>query len=301
MTQQLDYLPMGNSETVPVRKAVIPVAGLGTRFFPVTKRVPKALLPVLSTPLIQYAVEDAVSAGITDIAFVEDANMVSPYFEFSQELDDVLRDRGKDDLADSVAEVCGMAAFASVIQPEPLGLGHAVLMAKEFVGDDPFVVLLPDEVLLGEPSATAQLLDVKSRVGGTAIGLMRTSWDDVHTKGIVAGDAVANAVIAIDTMVEKPPRSEAPSNSAIVGRYGFDATIFEKLEQVEPGAGGEIQLTDAMAACIGIEPVHGVELDAKRFDAGVPEGMFGATLHQAAKDSTMRKMILDFARDLSEG
>lgn len=288
------------SHSNPVRKAVIPVAGLGTRFFPVTKRVPKALLPVLSTPLIQHAVEDAVSAGITDIAFVEDANMVSPYFEFSRELDDVLRERGKGDLADSIAGICGMASFASVIQPEPLGLGHAVLMAKEFVGDEPFVVILPDEVLWGEPSATAQLLEVKRKFGGTVIGLMRTSWDDVHTKGIVAGARVADAVIEIDTMVEKPPRSEAPSNLAIVGRYGFAATIFDKLADVEPGAGGEIQLTDAMAACIGKSPVHGIELAAQRFDAGVPEGMFGATLYQAAKVETMRQMIVEFAEQLSD-
>lgn len=284
-----------------VRKAVIPVAGLGTRFFPITKRVPKALLPVLATPLIQHAVEDAVSGGITDVVFVEDANMVSPYFEFSPELDDVLRERGKGDLADSIADICGMASFESVIQPEPLGLGHAVLMAKDFVGNDPFVVLLPDEVLWGEPSATAQLLEVKSKYGGTVIGLMRTSWDDVHTKGIVAGNTVEDGVIAIDTMVEKPPRNEAPSNLAIVGRYGFDATIFDELADVEPGAGGEIQLTDAMVACIGNEPVHGVELMADRFDAGVPEGMFGATLYQAAKDATMRQMILDFAAELESG
>ena len=290
---------MNESTTSIVRKAVIPVAGLGTRFFPVTKRVPKALLPVLSTPLIQHAVEDAVRAGITEVAFVEDANMVSPYFEFSAELDEVLRERDKGDLADSIVDICGMASFESIIQPEPLGLGHAVLMAKDFVGQEPFVVLLPDEVLWGEPSATAQLLEVKSQFGGAVIGLMRTRWDDVQTKGIVSGGEIADGVIGIDTMVEKPPRSEAPSNLAIVGRYAFDATIFDKLADVEPGAGGEIQLTDAMVACIGNEPVRGIELSAQRFDAGVPEGMFGATLYQAAKDATMRQMILDFAAELA--
>ncbi len=290
---------MNESTTSIVRKGVIPVAGLGTRFFPVTKRVPKALLPVLSTPLIQHAVEDAVRAGVTEVAIVEDANMVSPFFEFSAELDEVLRERDKGDLADSIVDICGMASFESIIQPEPLGLGHAVLMAKDFVGQEPFVVLLPDEVLWGEPSATAQLLEVKSQFGGAVIGLMRTSWDDVHTKGIVAGGAIADGVIGIDTMVEKPPRSEAPSNLAIVGRYAFDATIFDKLADVEPGAGGEIQLTDAMVACIGNEPVHGIELRAQRFDAGVPEGMFGATLYQAAKDATMRQMILDLAAELA--
>ena len=290
---------MDEMSNATIRKAVIPVAGLGTRFFPVTKRVPKALLPVLSTPLIQHAVEDAVSAGVTAIAFVEDYNRVSPYFEFSSELDDLLRERGKGELADSIRNICECAEFKSLFQPEPLGLGHAVLMARDFVGDDPFVVLLPDEILWSRPSAIAQLVNTKSEHGGTVIGLMPTSWDDVHTKGIAAGRKLDGDVIAIDAMVEKPSREDAPSNLAIVGRYAFDSDIFDQLEAVEPGAGGEIQLTDAMIACLGRSPVHGLVLDAVRFDAGVPEGMFAATLHQAAKDPAMRQMIIDLATRLT--
>ena len=295
---RLDSDCMNEVSNNTVKKAVIPVAGLGTRFFPVTKRVPKAMLPVLSTPLIQHAVEDAVSAGVTDIAFVEDHNKVSPYFEFSSELDDLLRERGKDDLAKSIRDVCESAKFHSLIQPEPLGLGHAVLLARDFVGDDPFVVLLPDEVLWGQPSAVAQLIDTKTKFGGIVVGLMPTSWDDVHTKGIAAGRELSGGVIAIDTMVEKPPRENAPSNLAIVGRYVFDSDIFDRLQAVQPGAGGEIQLTDAMAACLGQLPVHGLVLDALRFDAGVPEGMFAATLHQGSKDPAMRQMIIDLAKEL---
>lgn len=295
---RLDSGCMVEVSNAKVTKAVIPVAGLGTRFFPATKRVPKALLPVLSTPLVQHAVEDAVSAGVTDIAFVEDYNRVSPYFEFSSELDDLLRERGKGDLADSIRDICECAEFKSLIQPEPLGLGHAVLMARDFVGDDPFVVLLPDEILWGRPSAVAQLASTKSEFGGTVVGLKPTSWDDVHSKGIAAGRKLDGGVIAIDTMVEKPSREDAPSNLAIVGRYAFDAGIFDHLEAVEPGAGGEIQLTDAMIACLGQSPVHGLVLDAVRFDAGVPEGMFAAALHQGAKDPTMRQMIIDLAQEL---
>ena len=287
--------------TLGVSKAVIPVAGLGTRFFPVTKRVPKALLPVLSTPLIQHAVEDAVGSGVTDIVIVEDQNKVSPYFDYSIELDDILRERDKPDLADSIRGIHEMASVTSVIQPEPLGLGHAVLLAREFVGDEAFAVLLPDEILWGDVSATAQLARVKSDLGGTVIGLMPTSWDDVHTKGIAAGGEVADGVIEIETMVEKPAREDAPSNLAIVGRYVFDATIFDKLQDVSAGAGGEIQLTDAMVATLGVEPVHGVLLNSVRFDAGVPEGMFGATLYQAAKDDEMRRMIVEFAATLTDG
>ena len=230
---------MTNDRNAAVRKAVIPVAGLGTRFFPVTKRVPKALLPVLSTPLIQHAVEDAVSAGISDVIFVEDENSVSPYFDLSSELYDLLHARGKSDLAESIKGICEMARFESVIQEEPLGLGHAVSLARDFVGDDPFVVLLPDEVIWGEPSAVSQLLTVKSEFGGTVVGLMPTSWDDVDTKGIVGGQELREGIISIDVMVEKPPRQDAPSNLAIVGRYAFDADIFDLLDAVEPGAGGD--------------------------------------------------------------
>lgn len=290
---------MDQAPTGAVTKAVIPVAGLGTRFFPVAKQVPKALLPIISTPLIQHAVDDAVSAGVTDIAIVEDYNRVSPYFGFSAELDDLLRERGKEELAESVRAICESADFRSLIQEDPLGLGHAVWLAREFVGDDPFVVLLPDEVLWGKPSAVTQIVGAKSAFGGTVVGLMPSSWDDVHTKGIAAGRELNGGVISIDQMVEKPLREEAPSNLAIVGRYAFDSDIFDHLETVEAGAGGEIQLTDAMIACLGQSPVHGLILDAVRFDAGVPEGMFAATLHQGAKDATMRQMILDLAEELT--
>ncbi len=281
-----------------ITKAVIPVAGLGTRFLPVTRSVPKALLPVLDKPLIQYAVNDAVEAGITDIAIVEDARSVGSYFHSMPDLELKLREAGRDGLADEMVEISSCARITSIKQLEPLGLGHAVLLAKNFIGDEPFAVLLPDEILWGDHSSTAQVLDVRDRYGGNVIAVTETSWDDVHTKGIVAGPSVEPNVIAIKEMVEKPKREDAPSNLAIIGRYALEPTVFDYLSQRRRGAGGEIQLTDAIIECMDELPTHGVIVDATRYDAGVPEGMFGATLHQAAKNPTMRQMIVDFAAEL---
>ncbi len=281
-----------------ITKAVIPVAGLGTRFLPVTRSVPKALLPVLDIPLIQYAVDDAVEAGITDIAIVEDARSVGSYFHSMPDLELKLREGGRDGLADEMVEISSCARITSIKQLEPLGLGHAILLAKNFIGDEPFAVLLPDEILWGDHSSTAQVLDVRDRYGGNVIAVTETSWDDVHTKGIVAGPSVEPNVIAIKEMVEKPKREDAPSNLAIIGRYALEPTVFDYLCQRRRGAGGEIQLTDAIIECMDELPTHGVIVDATRYDAGVPEGMFGATLHQAAKNPAMRQMIIDFVAEL---
>ncbi len=291
------HMAATNENTI-ITKAVIPVAGLGTRFLPVTRSVPKALLPVLDKPLIQYAVDDAVEAGITDIAIVEDTRPVGSYFHSMPDLEGKLRDGGRDELADEMVEISSRARITSIKQIEPLGLGHAILLAKNFIGDEPFAVLLPDEILWGDHSSTAQVLDVRDRYGGNVIAVTETSWDDVHTKGIVAGPSVEPNVIAINEMVEKPKREDAPSNLAIIGRYALEPTVFDFLSQQRRGAGGEIQLTDAIVDCMDDLPTHGVVVDAARYDAGVPEGMFGATLHQAAKDPTMRQMIVDFAAEL---
>jgi UTP-glucose-1-phosphate uridylyltransferase len=197
-----------------------------------------------------------------------------------------------------MVEISSRARITSIKQLEPLGIGHAILLAKNFVNDEPFVVILPDEILWGEYSSTAQILDVRDRYGGNVIAVTETSWDDVHTKGIVAGPSVEPNVIAIEQMVEKPPREEAPSNLAIIGRYALEPAVFDHLSRMERGAGGEVQLTDAIIKCMPRYPTHAVAVDAARYDAGVPEGLFGATLHQAAKDPVMRQMILDFSAEL---
>ena len=291
------HMVIANEKSV-ITKAVIPVAGLGTRFLPVTRTVPKALLPVLEKPLIQHAVEDAIEAGITDIAIVEDTRSVGSYFHSMPDLELKLRESGRQELADQMVAISASARISSIKQLEPLGLGHAILLARSFVGDEPFVVILPDEILWGEHSSTAQVLDVRDRYGGNVIAVTESSWDDVHTKGIVAGPTVEPNVIAIDQMVEKPAREDAPSNLAIIGRYALEPVVFDYLERRKQGAGGEIQLTDAIIECMADNPTHAVIVDADRYDAGVPEGMFGATLHQAAKDPTMRQMIVDFAAQL---
>lgn len=295
----LDSIQMVSANEIAViTKAVIPVAGLGTRFMPVTRGVPKALLPVLNIPLIQYAVDDAVEAGITDIAIVEDSRSVGSYFHSMPDLEEKLRQGGRDELADQMVEISSKARITSIKQLEPLGLGHAILLAKNFIADEPFVVILPDEILWGDHSSTAQILDVRDRYGGNVIAVTETSWDDVHTKGIVAGPSVEPNVIAIEEMVEKPKREDAPSNLAIIGRYALEPSVFDFLSQQRRGAGGEIQLTDAIIECMDDLPTHAVTVDAARYDAGVPEGMFGASLHQAAKDPIMRQMIVDFAAQL---
>ena len=295
----LDSIQMVSANEIAViTKAVIPVAGLGTRFMPVTRSVPKALLPVLNIPLIQYSVDDAVEAGITDIAIVEDSRSVGSYFHSMPDLEEKLRQGGRDELADQMVEISSKARITSIKQLEPLGLGHAILLAKNFIADEPFVVILPDEILWGDHSSTAQILDVRDRYGGNVIAVTETSWDDVHTKGIVAGPSVEPNVIAIEEMVEKPKREDAPSNLAIIGRYALEPSVFDFLSQQRRGAGGEIQLTDAIIECMDDLPTHAVTVDAARYDAGVPEGMFGASLHQAAKDPTMRQMIVDFAAQL---
>ena len=295
----LDSIQMVSANEIAViTKAVIPVAGLGTRFMPVTRSVPKALLPVLNIPLIQYAVDDAVEAGITDIAIVEDTRSVGSYFHSMPDLEEKLRQGGRDELADQMVAISSKARITSIKQLEPLGLGHAILLAKNFIADEPFVVILPDEILWGDHSSTAQILDVRDRYGGNVIAVTETSWDDVHTKGIVAGPSVEPNVIAIEEMVEKPKREDAPSNLAIIGRYALEPSVFDFLSHQRRGAGGEIQLTDAIIECMDDLPTHAVTVDAARYDAGVPEGMFGASLHQAAKDPTMRQMIVDFAARL---
>ena len=295
----VDSIPMAATmQNTVITKAVIPVAGLGTRFLPVTRSVPKALLPVLDKPLIQYAVDDVVEAGITDVAIVEDVRSVGSYFHSMPDLEGKLREGGRDELADQMVEISSRSRITSIKQLEPLGLGHAILLAKNFIGDEPFVVLLPDEILWGDHSSTAQVLDVRDRYGGNVIAITETPWDDVHTKGIVAGPSVEPNVIAIEEMVEKPKREDAPSNLAIIGRYALEPSVFDFLSQQRRGAGGEIQLTDAIIDCMDDLPTHGVIVDATRYDAGVPEGMFGATLHQAANDPVMRQMIVDFAAEL---
>ena len=266
-----------------VRTAVIAAAGVGTRFLPISKAVPKEMLPLVDRPVIQYAVEQAVDAGIDRIVLVTSRgkSAMEDYFDLAPDLERTLRERGNAKL-DPVERVSRMASVISVRQKEPLGLGHAVLSAREAVGGEPFVVYLPDEVLLGDPSPTRQLLDAYERLG-SVIGVIEAPWEDVSRYGVVEGAPVSERVTRLTRCVEKPPRDEAPSNLAIVGPYVFSPAVFECLGSITAGAVGELQLTDAVDMLAQREGVHAYRFEGERFDAGTPLGLLTTAVEVALR------------------
>jgi UTP--glucose-1-phosphate uridylyltransferase len=268
--------------TTQVRTAVITAAGFGTRFLPISKAVPKEMLPLVDRPVIQYAVEQAVEAGITRVVLVTSRGKgaMEDYFDRHPELERTLAERKSPKLAD-LERVASLAEVVSVRQQRALGLGHAVLTARAAVGDEPFVVLLPDEILLGSPSPTRQLLDAAGRLGGSVIGVGQVAREDVSRYGIAAGDPVDERTLRLGRVVEKPPVDEAPSDLAIFGPYVFSPAIFDALERITPGAGGELQLTDAIALLAEREPVFAHRFDGRRFDAGTPFGLLTTAVELA--------------------
>ncbi len=265
-----------------IRSAVITAAGFGTRFLPISKAVPKEMLPLVDKPVIQYAVEQAVEAGITRVVLVTSRGkgMMEDYFDPHPELERTLEERQSPKLAE-LQRLASLAEVVSVRQQYPLGLGHAVLTAKPAVGDEPFVVLLPDEILLGNPSPTRQLLDAAGRLGGSVIGVGRVAREDVSRYGIAAGDPVDERTLRLGRVVEKPPVDEAPSDLAIFGPYVFSPAIFDALERITPGAGGELQLTDAIALLAEGEPVFAHRFEGHRHDAGTPFGLLTTAVELA--------------------
>ena len=268
---------------MPVRTAVITAAGVGTRFLPISKSVPKEMLPLVDRPVLQYAVEQAAEAGIERVVLVTSRGKTAmeDYFDVAPELERTLRERGNAKL-EPVERAGRMTRIIAVRQPEPLGLGHAVLMAKEAVGGEPFIVYLPDEILLGEPSVTRQMLDAYER-RGNAIGVVEVPWDDVSRYGVVEGDPLSDRETRLTRSVEKPSRDEAPSNLAIVGPYVFSPAIFDCLEEITTGAIGELQLTDAIALLAQREPVHAYRFEGERFDAGTPLGLMQTAVEIALR------------------
>ena len=266
-----------------VRTAVITAAGAGTRFLPISKAVPKEMLPLVDQPVIQYAVEQAVEAGIDRIILVTSRGKTAmeDYFDLSPDLERMLRERGNAKL-DAVSRVSRMADIITVRQREPLGLGHAVLTAKDVVGDQPFVVYLPDEILLGEPSVTQQMLDAYERLGNV-IGVMEVPWEDVSRYGVVEGERRSERETLLTRCVEKPPRDDAPSNLAFVGPYVFSPAIFECLEAITSGAIGELQLTDGIDLLAQQQPVHAYRFEGDRFDAGTPLGLLQTSVEIALR------------------
>ena len=258
---------------------MFPVAGLGTRFLPATKAMPKEMLTVVDRPLIQYAVEEALEAGIEQMIFVtgRGKTALEDHFDIAYELEAVMRARGKDlSILDSTRLPAG--ALASVRQQEPLGLGHAVWCARELVGEEPFAVLLPDDLMVGEPGCLAQMVAAYDKVGGNVLCVQEVPYERTASYGIVTPGNRDGRLTEVRGLVEKPKPDEAPSNLGVVGRYILQPEVMRILDDQERGAGGEIQLTDAMARLIGAQPFHGVTVDAERHDCGDKVGFVKANL-----------------------
>ena len=270
-----------------VRKAVFPAGGLGTRFLPATKVIPKEMLALVDKPIIQYGVEEALASGIEHIIFVtgRGKSAMEDHFDISYELDATLEKKGKKELLELSRNVSGMARVSYVRQKEPLGLGHAVLCAKDLVGDEPFAVILPDDVIDANTPCIKQLIDVFNEKGGSVLATMTIEGPAISAYGVLAGSAdnTNPRLYNCTGMVEKPKLEQAPSTQAIIGRYVLTPRVFELLEQTKPGAGGEIQLTDGVLALLKEEKVFGYTFAGKRFDAGDKFGMLQATVEFALK------------------
>jgi UTP--glucose-1-phosphate uridylyltransferase len=273
-----------------VRKAVFPAAGLGTRFLPATKAMPKEMLPLVDKPLIQYGVEEAIHSGIQNIIIVtgRGKTAIEDHFDVSFELEHLLESRSKKDLLATVRNVSDMINVAYVRQKEALGLGHAVLRAKELIGPEPFSVILSDDVIDAEVPAMRQLLDIYEFYGASVVALMEVPGEAISAYGVVDAEPVShnggkNRLYRIRSMVEKPKASEAPSNLAIIGRYVLTPEIFDSIENIEPGSGGEIQLTDALKHLLRSRPIYGFRFEGTRYDAGDKLGFLEATVEFALK------------------
>lgn len=283
-----------------IRTAVITAAGFGTRFLPVSKAIPKEMLALVDKPVIQYAVDQAVAAGIERIILItsEGKEAMEAYFHVLPKLEDALTKRNSPKLAE-VQRVSRMAEIIPVIQAEPLGLGHAVLCAKEAVGNEPFIVYLPDEILLGEPSATQQMLDSFQRLGTSVIGVKQVPREDVGRYGVAAGDPVSETELRLTHTVEKPDPAEAPSDLAIFGPYVFTPAIFDCLESITTGAVGELQLTDGIDMLANREPVHACRLNVQRYDAGTPLGLIQTNVELALQHADYAEPTKAWLRDLT--
>jgi UTP--glucose-1-phosphate uridylyltransferase len=270
-----------------VRKAVIPAAGMGTRFLPATKATPKEMLPLVDKPLIQYGVEEAVAAGCTDIIIVtgRGKTTMEDHFDRSPELEANLRAKGKSELLKIACGVSRIARISYVRQPEPKGLGHAVLMAKQLVGDEPFAVILPDDIVDSEVACLKQMVEAFEMTGSTILGSEVVEGDAISAYGCLdcTPDAQDPRLLKVRNMVEKPKPEDAPSQNAIIGRYILTPRIFSLLEQLTPGAGGELQLTDGIKALLEFEDVYGFSYEGKRHDAGDKLGFLKATVEFALK------------------
>lgn len=282
-----------------IRKVVIPVAGWGTRSLPATKNIPKEMLPIYNKPVIQYVVEEAQRAHIKDVIFVtnRDKNVIEDHFDHNLQLEDLLERSGKLDKLEEVRRVAEMVNILSVRQKRQLGLGHAVLCARELVGDEPFAVMVGDDLMFSGVPGIGQLIEVAMAEKMPVIGVMEVPWEKVSRYGIIDGEEVAPGVYRVRDMVEKPKREDAPSRMAIVGRYVLTPDIFDYLEKVKPGHGGEIQLTDALQAMAKDRGMMAVRMVGMRFDAGDWAEFLSANIYFALQDESLRYELLGLLKN----
>lgn len=285
----------------PVRKAVFPVAGLGTRFLPATKSVPKELLPVVDTPLIQYAVDEARAAGIEHFVFItgRGKDAIEDYFDRAVELEATLERGGKKaELAMLAADLPSPGSVSFIRQQEPAGLGHAVWCARDVIGDEPFAIILPDDLVMSKTSCLKQLVDVYNVKGGNVVAVENVPRDQVNRYGVLDIDQDDGKLASVKGLVEKPSPDKAPSTLSIIGRYVLQPEIFDILDRKERGAGGEIQLTDAMAKLIGRQPFHGLRFEGTRYDCGNKLGFLQANVAYALARDDLRPGLTAWLKGL---
>lgn len=284
-----------------IRKAVFPAAGLGTRFLPATKSSPKEMLPLVDKPLIQYAVEEAVASGIESILIItgRDKSAIENHFDISFEMEQMLKDRGKDDMFALVRAVSDIAKISYTRQKQALGLGHAIYQGKDFVGNEPFAALLADDIVDSETPALKQMVEVFEKYDAPVIATMQVDGEAISRFGVIDADEVEPGVYKINDMVEKPAFADAPSDLAIIGRYIFTPDIFEAIEQTTPGSGGEIQITDAMRLLLKKRPFYAVKLDGRRHDAGDKLGFLIATVELALKRDDLGDEFRNYLKSLN--
>jgi UTP--glucose-1-phosphate uridylyltransferase len=288
-----------------VRKAVFPVAGLGTRFLPATKAQPKEMLPLIDKPIIQYGVEEAIAAGCDQIIMVtgRGKSAIEDHFDVSYELEKMLEDRGKTEMLKIVQQISDMIHIAYVRQKEALGLGHAVLMGAELVGDEPFAVILPDDVIDAPVPCLKQMIEVYNETGCSVVATQVIEGRAISAYGVIDGKPVAGKhngrLFELRGLVEKPKLEEAPSNLAIVGRYILTPAIFEMLSSIRPGSGGELQLTDGLRALLKKEKIYGFTFEGKRHDAGDKLGFLKATVEFALKRDDLGKDFREYLKTLT--
>lgn len=288
---------------MPITKAVIPAAGLGTRFLPATKAQPKEMLPIVDKPTIQYIIEEAAASGITDILIITGRNKraIEDHFDRSIELEMELERKHKDKLLQEIKDISNIVNIQYIRQQTPKGLGHAVLCAKNFVGNEPFAVLLGDDVVDSHVPCLKQLMNVYDRYNSSVLGVQQVPWTEVDKYGIVFGEVMEDGIHKVKTLFEKPDREIAPSNVAILGRYIITPDIFPILEHTEPGAGLEIQLTDALKELARHKAVYAYEFAGCRYDVGDKLGFLKATVEMALKRPDLHDDFADYLRSLNDG